>query len=230
MRLARPVHPLAAATAAAVFLLAGCGGGGGGSKDDKIDGAGGSADKSASPSKSDAPAEGDAADFRTSDIELPDDVKLVFDWKQPSDEEKAAALDGAADYLRVVRRGMVKDDPDDPVLAEHTVPLQTAAEYATHMRKQHAEKNYTVTGSERLYKEQVGEPVDGKLVEVAFCSDQSEIFSKEIKTGKVIRNSATDDKNFVRFSVVMQKSSSGGESWKARSVEVTEKAVKQCGK
>ncbi|MBO8202072.1 hypothetical protein JW613_27810 [Streptomyces smyrnaeus] len=228
MHLTRPAVSLAAATAAAALLLAGCGGGDDGdSKSDKIEGADSSKDKSPSPKKNEGTQEKEP-DFRTSDIELPDDVKLVFDWDQPSDPDKAAALDGAADYMRVVRHGMVKDRPKDPLIAAHTVPLQDAQDYATYMMEQHAKKNYTVTGSERFYKEQVGDAVDGKLVEVAFCSDQRKIFSKQIKTGKVIRNTGAPEENFLRFSVVMQKPSEGGAPWKARSVDVTEKAVKQC--
>ncbi|MGI5352672.1 hypothetical protein ACQEU8_31485 [Streptomyces sp. CA-250714] len=228
MHLTRPAASLAAATAAAALLLAGCGGSDGDSKSDKIEGADTTKDKSPSPKKGEGGAKDAPGDFRTSDIKLPSDVKLVFDWKQPSDPDKAAALDGAADYMRVVRHGMVKEDPKDPLIAKHTVPLQDAQDYATYMMDQHAKKNYTVTGSERFYKEQVGDLVDEKLVEIAFCSDQRKIFSKEIKTGKVIRSTGSSDENFLRFSVVMQKPSKGDAPWKARAVDVTEKAVKQC--
>ncbi|WP_019354972.1 hypothetical protein [Streptomyces sp. AA1529] len=229
MRPTRSAVPLAAVAAAVALLVSGCGGGeDGDGKSGKIDGAEDAGKKSpsadsSSPGKEDAPG-----DFRTSDIELPDDVKLVFDWDQPSNPDKAAALDGAADYMRVVRHGMVKESTKDPLIAQHTVPLQNAQEYANTLMKRQAQKDYTITGSERFYKEQVGDLVDGKLVEVTFCSDQRKIFSKRIKTGKVLRDAASGDENFLRFSVVVQKPSQVDASWKARSVDVTEKAVKQC--
>ncbi len=226
MRLARPAHPLAAATVAAVFLLAGCGGENDGSKGDKIDGAGGSADKSASPSKSDAPAEGDAADFRTSDIELPDDVELVFDWKQPSDKEKAAALDGAADYMRALMHGTVAQDPKDPVVGKHTVPLQTAEKFATRLIEMDVKDGVTATGEERYYRANIGEVVDGKLVEVAFCVDQSKFYDKDVETGKV-RRTEEDASSYMRYTLVMQKPKGEG-PWKARGFEFEGKAVTQC--
>ncbi|MEU3191128.1 hypothetical protein ABZ686_10900 [Streptomyces sp. NPDC006992] len=229
MRPTRSAVPLAALAAAAALFVSGCGGGDDGDgKGGKIDGAGDAGKKSPSAAESSPGKKNTPGDFRTSDIELPDDVKLVFDWDQPSDPDKAAALDGAADYMRVVRHGMVKASPKDPLIAQHTVPLQNAQEYANTLMDRQAQKNYTITGAERFYKEQVGDLVDGKLVEVAFCSDQSRIFSKQIKTGKVLRDATSGDDNFLRFSVVVQKPSQGDASWKARSVEVTEGAVKQC--
>ncbi|RCG16287.1 hypothetical protein DTL70_29130 [Streptomyces diacarni] len=227
MRLARPAHPMAAATAAAVFLLAGCGGGGDGSKDDKIDGAGGSADKSASPSKSGAPAEGDTADFRTSDIELPDDIDMVFAWEKPADDNKAAALDGAADYMRALNHGTVEQDPKDPVLLRHTIPLQTAAEFATAKIKADVKEGLTVTGKERIYNEEVGDMVKGNLIEVAFCVDQSDFFSKEIKTGKTRRTEASD-KDYTRLTLVMQKPKQKQRAWKARTFLFEGEAVEKC--
>ncbi|MBQ0868803.1 hypothetical protein [Streptomyces sp. RK75] len=228
MHLTRPAVSLAAATAAAALLLAGCGGGeDGDSKSDKIEGADSSKDKSPSPEKSSDGAKDAPGDFRTSDIKLPDDVKLVFDWEQPSNPEKAAALDGAADFMRAQMHAMAKQDPKDPVLANKTVPLQSAQEYVTSLVGSTSKKGYSVTGKERYYKEHVGDVIDGKLAEVTYCADQAEIFSKDANSGKVIRN-PTSDKRYLYFELVMQKSSKTEEPWKARTASVTEAAVKQC--
>lgn len=227
MHLTRPAVSLAAATAAAALLLAGCGGGDDGdSKSDKIEGADSSKDKSPSPKKNEG-AQQKEPDFRTSDIELPDDVKLVFDWDQPSDPDKAAALDGAADYMRAMDHGTVKQDPKDPVLAQHVVPLQTAEEAASKKIKADVKQGYTVTGTERFSHEQIGDVVDGRLVEVSFCLNQKDSFSKEIKTGKVLRTEESEE-SYLRLSLVMQKPDKAGQVWKARTFRFVGEGKKKC--
>ncbi|MFE9391985.1 hypothetical protein [Streptomyces sp. NPDC006784] len=228
MRPTRSAVPLAAAAAAVALLVSGCGGGDDGDgKSGKIDGAEDAGKKSPS-AESSSPGEKDAAgDFRTSDIELPDDVKLVFDWKQPSDPDKAAALDGAADYMRAMLHGSVKQNPKDPVLAKHVVPLQTAQEFATAVIKSDVESGVTATGKERYYREHVGDVTGGKLIEVAFCVDQSEIFDRKIKSGKVLRTEENDS-SYMRYTLVMQGPGKGDSLWRARTFEFEGKAVKQC--
>ncbi|WP_326808426.1 CHASE3 domain-containing protein [Streptomyces sp. NBC_01186] len=233
MQLARHAVSLAALAAVSSLVLTGCGGGDdGGGKDDKIEGAG-------SPKGKQKPSDGEQAgagsgakdrpgDFRTSDIKLPSDLDLVFDWQKPSDPDKAAALDGAADYMRALMHGTVKQDPKDPVLGEHTVPLQSAQEYASGMVEESSKRGYSLTGQERYYKEQVGEVAKGKLAEVSYCANQAKLFSKKVKTGKVVRNSPSDN-SYLLFELVMQKPSTPGGPWKARTVEVTEGAVEKCG-
>ncbi|WP_369200687.1 hypothetical protein [Streptomyces sp. PU-14G] len=229
MQLNRPAATLAAAAVASALLLSGCGGGeGGSSKDGKIEGAGSSKDDtSPSPSGGDDSAKDKPADFRTSDIELPDDVELVFDWKQPSDPAKAAALDGAADYMRALIHGTAKQDPDDPVVVRHVVPLQTAGEYAAVLIKAHVKDDVTVTGKDRYYREKVGDVVDGRLAEVSFCVDQSDFFAKEIKSGKVLRTEE-GPADYMRYTLVMQKPEKSSSPWRARTFEYEDKAVKQC--
>ncbi|MGP3987450.1 hypothetical protein [Streptomyces sp. 3N207] len=228
MHLTRPAASLAAATAAAALLLAGCGGSDDAdSKSDKIEGADSSKGKSTAPSKGEGGAKEKPGDFRTSDIKLPDDVKLVFDWEQPSDPDKAAALDGAADYMRAMDHGTVKQDPKDPVLAKHVVPLQTAEEAATKKVKADVKDGYTVTGTERFSHERVGDVVDGRLVEVSFCMNQKDTFSKEIKTGKVLRTEESEE-SYLRLSLVMQKPDKAGQMWKARTFVFKGEGKKTC--
>ncbi|WP_051803555.1 MULTISPECIES: hypothetical protein [Streptomyces] len=228
MQLPRRAASLAAVAAASAVLLAGCGNDDGPS-DGKIEGADSAKKTSATPTPTkgeDAPKE-ERPDFRTSDITLPEDIKLVFDWKQPDDPEKAAALDGAADYMRAIDHGTVKQDPKDPVLARHVVPLQTAEAFATKKVQIDVDKGYTVTGEERYSKAEVGDVVDGKLAEVSFCMDQSKLFSKEIKTGKVLRTEESAA-SYMRLTLVMQKPDAKNSPWKARTFEAEERAVKQC--
>ncbi|MEW2453039.1 hypothetical protein [Streptomyces albus] len=228
MQLPRRAASLAAVAAASAVLLAGCGNDDGPSGG-KIEGADSAKKTSAAPTPTkgeDAPKE-ERPDFRTSDITLPEDIKLVFDWKQPDDPEKAAALDGAADYMRALMHGTVKQDPKDPLLAEHVVPLQTAEEYAAALIKAHVDGGATVTGTDRYYRESVGDVVDGKLAEVSFCVDQSKLYSKKIKSGK-IKYTEKSASSYMRYTVVMQKPEKETMPWKARTFEFEAKAVQKC--
>ncbi|MBO8184780.1 hypothetical protein [Streptomyces spirodelae] len=225
----RPAVSLAAATVAAALLLAGCGGGDGDGKSRKIEGADDAGKKSSQPGpgESEDDSKSKEPDFRTSDIKLPDDLKMVFDWEQPSDPDKAAALDGAADYMRAMNHGSVKQDPKDPVLAQHVVPLQTAEEAATKKIKLDTKAGYTVTGTERFSHAKIGDVVDSKLVEVSFCMNQREFFSKEIKTGKVRRTKESDE-DYLRIALVMQKPEKPRQVWKARSLEFKGEGKRLC--
>ncbi|WP_344566568.1 hypothetical protein [Streptomyces axinellae] len=230
-----PRHALSLAALAAVssLVLTGCGGGDDGDKDGKIEGAQsskGTPKESVTGQTGDGKGEGEKGergDFRTSDIKLPADIDLVFDWQQPSDPDKAAALSGAADYMRALRHGTVKQDPKDPVLARHTVPLQSAETYATTKIKMDVDDGYTLTGKERFYRENVGDVADGRLVEVSFCSDQTDFFGKEVKGGKVLRTGKSP-LNYTHLSLVMQKPTKATDPWKARTLEREGKAVKKC--
>ncbi|WP_432109163.1 hypothetical protein [Streptomyces sp. AA1529] len=228
MRPTRSAVPLAAVAAAVALLVSGCGGGeDGDGKSGKIDGAEDAGKKSPS-AESSSPGKGDApGDFRTSDIELPDDVKLVFDWDQPSNPDKAAALAGAADYMRAMDHGTVKQDPKDPVLAKHVVPLQTAQKAAVKKVKADVKGGYTVTGTERFSHERIGDVVDGRLIEVSFCMNQKDAFSKEVKTGKVLRTEESEG-DYLRLSLVMQKPDEAGQTWRARSFVFKGEGKKKC--
>ncbi|MBQ1161753.1 hypothetical protein KBZ21_27285, partial [Streptomyces sp. A73] len=153
--------------------------------------------------------------------------KMVFDWEQPSDPDKAAALDGAADYMRAMNHGSVKQDPKDPVLMRHVVPLQTAEEAATKKVKADVKDGLSVTGKERFSHAKIGDVVDSKLVEVSFCMDQREFFSKEIKTGK-IRRTEPSEGDFMRLSLVMQKPDESKQVWKARTFVFKGEGRKTC--
>lgn len=230
MQLRSTTASLVAVAAVSALLVSACGGGDGG--EEKGSGKGGGIEgakdgSSRSPGRDGGSDEAASGDFRTSDIELPKDLKLVFDWEKPGDPEKAAALDGAADYMRALRHGTVQQDPDDPVLRKHTVPLESAREYSAKKVQMDVDDGYTLTGTERYYRSQVGEVTEGGLVQVSFCSDQSKFFSKEIETKKVLRTGASP-LNFTYFTLVMQRDAKGGKVWKARNFEMQGKAVKKC--
>ncbi len=108
--------PVAAALAtAAALLLTACGGGDEEpSNNDKIAGADqGTETPSKSPESSGAPTEAKPDGV---DVSLPKDMNLVFDWKKPKDENEAAAMEDAANYIRAIYRGVDKRTTKDASL------------------------------------------------------------------------------------------------------------------
>ncbi|GAA2101835.1 hypothetical protein GCM10009801_75420 [Streptomyces albiaxialis] len=222
---------LAALATASALVLAGCGGGDGGGggdgKSDKIQGAGNG--KKASPSSSTGERASAADNFGTADIKLPKDLKLTYDWDKPSDPAKAAALDGAADYVRAMMHSSATLDPKDPLIAKHSVPLQSAQAAASAKARAGMKSKKTVTGTFHHYRANVGDVVKGNLAEVSFCADQSRYFSKDVESGKILRTKPGPGR-YLHFSLVMQKGTDEKSIWRAKTIELTTKAVKECAK
>ncbi|MFE6633780.1 hypothetical protein [Streptomyces tendae] len=215
--------PVAAALAAsAVLLLTACGGGDDESSDnDKIAGADqGSATQSATAESSAAPAE-DKPDGV--DLSLPKDMNLVFDWDKPKDKNEAAAMDDAANYVRAIYRGVDKRTTKDASLA--TYATGDGLKYARTQIDARLEGDWTSTGTRRHYQATTRSAPNGNSVEVAFCVDSSKFYSKEVKTGKVLKGtpSVTD---FDYFKIVMSKYPTGEGMWQASKVFVETKAAK----
>ncbi|WP_405733103.1 hypothetical protein OG885_19395 [Streptomyces sp. NBC_00028] len=219
----RRTLPVAAALAAtASLLLTACGSGDDGSKgNDKIAGADqGSATPSASASASGAPAE-DKPDGV--DVSLPKDVDFVFDWEKPKDKNEAAAMDDAANFLRAIYRGVDKGTTKDAAVA--TYAAGGALKYATTQIDAYIKGGWTVTGTRRHYDATTRSAANGSSVEVAFCSDSTKFYAREIKTRKVLTTdpSITD---FSYFKIIMVKHPTGTDLWQASNVYVEEKAAK----
>ncbi|MFJ3665780.1 hypothetical protein ACIPSE_04930 [Streptomyces sp. NPDC090106] len=215
--------PVAAAFAATTaLLLTACGSGDDGSKsNDKIAGADqSSASPSASASASGAPSE-DKPDGV--DVSLPKDVDLVFDWDKPKDKNEAAAMDDAANYIRAIYHGVVKRTADDAAIA--TYSTGGGLHYAEVQIGDRVKNGWTATGTRRHYDVSTRSTTSGSAVEVAFCVDSSKFYSKEVKTGKVIKGtpSITD---FGYFKIIMVKVATSDTLWQASKVYVEEKAAK----
>ncbi|MEU0445511.1 hypothetical protein [Streptomyces tendae] len=215
--------PVAAALAAsAALLLTACGGGDDKSSDnDKIAGADqGSATPSATAESSEAPTE-DKPDGV--DLSLPKDMNLVFDWDKPKDKNEAAAMDDAANYVRAIYRGVDKRTTKDASLAAYATG--DGLKYARTQIDARLEGDWTSTGTRRHYQATTRSAPNGNSVEVAFCVDSSKFYSKEVKTGKVLKGtpSITD---FDYFKIIMTKYPAGDGMWQASKVFVETKAAK----
>lgn len=202
--------------ATAALLLTACGGGGDKSPDDIKGADTGAGSPSASAS---ATAGGDRPD-----VSVPSDVKLVFDFDQPSDAGQAAALGDAQNYLRALNHGIVKQDPNDPAYQYYAGGQ--AAKYAKQQIEAWVKGGWTPTGTDRFYKSDVTPLGGGKRVLVRFCENQAKFYSKEIKTGKVLYTAENLD-SYLKYSVLMYAPSGSSTAWKAQVVEVAGKA-KEC--
>ncbi|MEV0257665.1 hypothetical protein AB0H82_25830 [Streptomyces sp. NPDC050732] len=218
-----PVTTALAATAA--LLLTACGSGGdgdGGSKDkDKTAGAD---EGSAKPKKSADPSGAPAADQSDGvDVSLPESMNLVFDWDKPKDENEAAAMSDAANFMRAIYRGVDKRSAkDDAVTAYGT---GEGLHYAEVQINEWIKGGWTATGTRRHYQATTRTGPNGNSVEVAFCADTGKFYGKEIKTGKILKTKASA-KDFGFYKIAMVKYPTGRGHWQASKVFVETKAKK----
>ncbi|MDT6986213.1 hypothetical protein ACFSUJ_20015 [Streptomyces lusitanus] len=220
----RRTLPVAAAFAtAATLLLTACGGGGdqsGGSDTIADSGTGQGAEKPTKPAEpSGAPAE-DKPDGV--DVSVPKDMNLVFDWDKPEDKNEAAAMDDAANYVRAIYHGIDKRTTDDAALVAYS--KGQGLTYGQTQISARLEGGWTATGTRRHYQATTRSTPAGDTVEVAFCVDSTKFYSKEVKTGKVIKGtpSLTD---FDHFKIIMAKAPTGNCLWQASEVFVEGKAA-----
>ncbi|MFG2516508.1 hypothetical protein [Streptomyces sp. NPDC048584] len=219
----RRTLPVAVAFAAAAsLLLSACGGGDDKSGDsDEIAGADQGTEK---PSKSADPSGAPAEDKPDGvDVSLPADINLVFDWKKPGNENEAAAMDDAANFFRAIYRGVDKRTTEDAAVV--TYSTGDGLKYAKTQIGARLEGGWTSTGTRRHYQASTRSTPNGNSVEVAFCVDSTKFYSKEVKTGKVLKGtpSITD---FDYFKLIMVKLPTGEGLWRASKVSVEAKAAK----
>jgi len=215
--------PVAAALAAtAALLLTACGSGDDKSSDnDKIAGADQGAEK---PEKSAEPSGAPAEDKPDGvDVSLPKDMNLVFDWEKPKAKNEAAAMDDAANYLRAIYRGVDKRTTKDAAVSAYATG--EGLRYAQVQIGERLDGGWTATGTRRLYQATTRSTTNGNSVEVAFCSDASKFYGKEVKTGKVLKTEPSR-KDFSYFKIIMVKFPTGDSLWQASKVFVEEEAAK----
>ncbi|MEU5509716.1 hypothetical protein [Streptomyces fungicidicus] len=218
----RRTLPIAAAFAAATLMLTACGGGDDKAGDsDKIAGTGQGTEK---PSKSAKPSGAPAQDKPDGvDVSLPADMNLVFDWEKPEKENEAAAMDDAANYVRAIYRGIDKRTTEDAAVAAYS--SGDGLKYARTQIDARLEGDWTATGTRRHYQATTRSAPNGNSVEVAFCVDSSKFYSKEVKTGKVLKG-APSITDFDFFKIIMVKLPTGDGLWQASKVYVEGKAAK----
>ncbi|MEU1051255.1 hypothetical protein ABZ397_01590 [Streptomyces sp. NPDC005876] len=218
----RTVHAAAALAAASALLLTACGGEDGKSSDnDKIAGADQGTE---APEKPAQPSGAPAADKPDGvDVSLPKDMNLVFDWDKPQNENEAAAMDDAANYLRAIYRGVDKRTSKDAAVTSYSTG--EGLTYAKTQIDSRVEGGWTATGTRRHYRATTRSAPNGNSVEVAFCVDSSKFYGEEVKTGKVLETKPSIE-DFDYFRIIMVKYPTGGGLWQASKVFVETKAEK----
>jgi hypothetical protein len=206
-----------ALTASAALLLTACGGGSDKSSDD-IKGA-----DTGSSSPSPSASASDTANVNRPDVSVPKDLDLVFDFEKPSDPDSAAALEDAANYIRALNHGITKQDPEDPGFQFYSAGR--AAQYANSLIKEYVDGGWTLTGKDRYYQAETnttGETKKVKMVRVTFCEDQSKVYGKEVKSGK-IRYTKESLADYEKFTILMALAQ-GSPVWRAQQITVEGKA------
>ncbi|EFL34123.1 conserved hypothetical protein [Streptomyces viridochromogenes DSM 40736] len=154
---------------------------------------------------------------------MPNDLDLVFDFEKPSDQDSAAALDDAANYIRALSHGITKQDPEDPAFQFYS--SGQASQYAHSQIKEYVDGGWTLTGKDRYYRAETSKGDESekvKTVSVTFCEDQSRVYGKEVKTQKIHRTKESLA-SYQKFTLLMA-SVKGEPVWRAQQVTVEGKA------
>ncbi|MFD4620356.1 hypothetical protein [Streptomyces sp. NPDC058475] len=199
----RPVRlATAVLTASTALLLTACGGSDAGSDDNsKIAGTDTGADSSASASPS-ASVSGSA---ERPTIKLPSDVKDTFTPEETGDAVKDAILRDNMELVRALDAAIVAQNPRLPALEFYTEGQGAVA--AQQWVQGFKDAGWTVTGTTRYFDRTVKVKSETGAA-IGYCADESQAFSKVIKTGEVKRTKVTKG-SYVAYSAQVTKNKRG---------------------
>ncbi|MFE0203325.1 hypothetical protein [Streptomyces sp. NPDC058985] len=138
-------------------------------------------------------------------IDLPSDLKLIFDGGRTGDQVKDAVLADNAERMRAVDAAIAGTDPDGEAVGFYNTGK--ALEAATSWVAQFEKANATVTGEVRYFDRKVTLKEEGSAL-LTFCADESKGFSKDRTTGKIAKTPVTRN-SFVRYSTRLDRNSAG---------------------
>lgn len=197
----RRTLPVAAALAAtATLLLTACGGGDDKPKaNDKIAGADQTATKSPSPSASAPDVAGRPK------VQLPKDVKDVYEGWKTGDAAKDAVLADSAARIDVTNEAIVRGETGGPSLSFYYRDKGMIG--AVKWVQDYLDANLSYTGTVRYYSPKVS-LTDAKSATVIYCADESKAYNKNRKTGKVDK-SPSDESPFLLYNTRLAKNAQG---------------------
>ncbi|WP_435246666.1 hypothetical protein [Streptomyces sp. NRRL F-5630] len=194
--------------------LSACGGDDSGSKKDEgVKGAEptrSSAEPSPSPSRSEKAAE-------RPKIELPEDLKIAFDWPGTGDTKKDAVYKDTEEFIKSLQMAVTRQKPTDPGFRFYA--SGEAAANAQAYVQRFVDTNDRVTGSMRYTKPNLKLNDDGTAGFV-YCEDQSKAYRKSVKTGKTKLTQGSKD-DYVLYNARLRLNNQG--------VWVTEKLISDAG-
>ncbi|MFI1098587.1 hypothetical protein [Streptomyces sp. NPDC020917] len=212
--------PIAVALAASAgLLLSACGGGG--SSSDKIQSSASTPTSAPTTTASASPTASDAV--KRPSTALPKDLTMAFDWPKTGDATKDAVLSDGEQYIRALKRASAMDDLKDPAYQFYS--RDDALSYAHDQIKANIDGGYAPTGQDHYYDAKVNVVRAGSAT-LSFCRDQSKVFSKVVKTGKVLRSAPNAD-SFILYNVLLVKDDHSNGVWQSSQITVVEGA-KQC--
>jgi hypothetical protein len=205
-------------TATAALTLSACGSDDKASgENDKIAGADTGSEASASPSSSAT----SAADNGRPKIDLPSDLKLVFEDTETGDPVKDAVLADSAERMRAVDAAITGTDPKAEALGFYNTGKALTA--AVSWVEQFDKANATLTGEARYYDRKVTLKSDTSAV-LTFCADESKGFSKDKKTGEIAKTPVTKN-SYVLYNTRLDKNAKG--VWQTSQI-ISTRGAAQC--
>ncbi|KAB8167255.1 hypothetical protein FH609_012820 [Streptomyces sp. 3MP-14] len=216
-------HRLAVATALLLALTA-CGGGSDDNADDPIPGVD---EETTAPSEETSDPEADPEpDPDATEIPLPDDVELIFDWETPDDPTEAAALEGAADYLRSIAASIVAQDPERGVYLGYAAS-DGARGYAREQIQAWVDNGWTMHGTDRYFDAEVA-PAESGGMRAQFCGDSTGMIGKDVETGEPLSADQQIEESIYRYDVALVGAPGVEDFWQVNGIEVTDGAA-SCG-
>ncbi|WP_434589783.1 hypothetical protein [Streptomyces sp. A5-4] len=197
----RRTLPVAAAFAAtAALLLTACGSGDEKPKaDDKIAGAEQGDKKSASPSASPSDTPGRPK------IELPADIRYVFEWSKTGDKDKDAVLSDGEQFIKATDMAIAEQDPSHKAFPFYSSGEMSAA--TAKFVQRFVDNKARTTGTYRFYNETVTVNKDG-TASLIYCEDQGRAYNKFIKTGKIDKTPVTKN-SYLLYNTILRENKQG---------------------
>ncbi|MEW2520131.1 hypothetical protein [Actinacidiphila alni] len=200
-------HAVASALTLAVtaaLTLTACGGSDDSGSDRITDGTVSPSARATTPSAT-GPAASSAPTASPVDFHLPSDIKVLIDADTTGDAAKDAVLHAQADTLTARQKLYVDLDPGSAVLKAY-FSGQARAFYAEQIATRKKE-GHTVTGTYRYYDRKVTAVTSDTAV-VSYCEDQSKAYSKDVKTGTVLRTTPSPD-DYRLYTATLLKNAGG---------------------
>lgn len=206
-------HTLPTVAATAALLLTACGateGGNGGSGNDAKSTTSGQA-QSGTPSPSASPAHGNAPVFA-----FPSDVNTVVQRDPTGNSTKDAVLRDVAYSAQARLEAFAKGDGRTVNMNRYFAAQ--ALTYWTQRVAKVRKDGLTVTGHYRFFNFAVTDVANAKTAAARYCEDQTTAYSKQIKTGKILRTKPSAN-DFILITLQAAKNSHGDwqvtqQSWK----------------